>query len=233
MDLSEVSSSIYRHPWELSRSESILKELQKLNVSGNVLDIGCGDGYFDRLMIKKNKSLNVYGVDIYLEETVDEGNYKTFKSLKDLPDIEFDYIIMMDVLEHIKNDKRYLEHIKSRLKDDGKIIITVPAYMKLYSLHDKELRHYRRYDFSRLSKLLKGCDLKIEKWSYFYFSLILARLMTMNKSMNIGTWDKSEKNIVTWGTKLILNIDYSILSLLSRFGIHIPGLSLFCIASKS
>ena len=53
LDLSEKTESSFRHPWELSRTEIILRELKKLNISGNVLDIGCGDAYFDDMLLKR------------------------------------------------------------------------------------------------------------------------------------------------------------------------------------
>lgn len=48
MDLSEVGNNQNRHPWELSRDRGILRVLEKMPMEGNVLDIGCGDSYFDR-----------------------------------------------------------------------------------------------------------------------------------------------------------------------------------------
>jgi len=102
MDLIEVTENNNRHPWELSRTKCILKELTKLDISGNVLDIGCGDSYFDFQLLKQCPNLNIYGVDINLEKEFDEKNIHAYNSLDHLPNIKFDFIIMMDVLEHIE-----------------------------------------------------------------------------------------------------------------------------------
>ena len=60
MDLIEVSNNQNRHPWELSRTQCIIKELKALGVHGKILDIGCGDGYFDREMVKCFSDIEVY-----------------------------------------------------------------------------------------------------------------------------------------------------------------------------
>ena len=229
MDLIEVSSNQNRHPWELSRTRSILRILKQLQIKGRILDIGCGDSFFDRNLAERFPDAEVYGVDIYLKAEWHEDRVHAVNSLDHLPPCKFDYILMMDVLEHIKDDKGYLNDIKKRLKPNGKIIITVPAFMKLYSLHDRELRHYRRYEHSRLLHVIKKSGLKEERWSYFYFSLILARLLTMNKTENLSGWNYPANHIRTKLVTTVLNLDFDILLLLSRIGIHLPGLSLLSV----
>ena len=39
-----------------------------------------------------------------------------------------------------------LPQIIKYFKDNGRIILTVPAYQSLFSKHDKELKHFRRYN---------------------------------------------------------------------------------------
>ena len=229
MDLIEVSENQNRHPWELSRTSRILKVLKKFHIKGRVLDIGCGDSYFDRRLAGEFKNIQVYGVDIYLKKEIHEERVHAVNSLEHLPDCKFDCIIMMDVLEHIKNDKKYLTGILSYLKPDGKVIITVPAFMKLYSLHDRELRHYRRYDHGSLYRVIKKSGLTEIKWSYFYLSLIIGRLMTLNSTQNLSGWNHPEKSLKTKIVKTVLNIDFDVLYFLSRFKIHLPGLSLLSI----
>lgn len=52
MDLSEVNENQNRHTWVLSRTHIVLNELKRIGVHGNVLDIGCGDVFFDRALIQ-------------------------------------------------------------------------------------------------------------------------------------------------------------------------------------
>ena len=54
--------------------------------------------------------------------------------------------------------------------------------MSLYSLHDEELKHFRRYNHSQLAKIIENANLKEIQWSYFYFSLVIGRLITKNQT---------------------------------------------------
>lgn len=235
MDLIEVSENKNRHPWELSRTKSIINQLEKLNITGNrkILDIGCGDSYFDRCLISSNPELEIYGVDINLKEEFYEKKIHGLNSFEHIPNIKFDFVIMMDVLEHIEDDKSFLNDIKSKyLKDDGILFITVPAFMKLFSLHDKELKHFRRYNHKMLSELINSCGLEELDWSYFYFSLLIGRLFTMNKTKNLGSWQKPSDSFLTKSITSVLNIDFKVLKALSSVGIHLPGLSLMAVCCK-
>ena len=229
MDLIEVSDNQNRHPWELSRTAMVLNQLKKLKIHGNVLDIGCGDSYFDKRLLKEHPDLHIYGVDIYLENEMHNGNLHALNSLDHLPDIKFDYIIMMDVLEHIEDDKGYLKNVLMRLKKDGTVFITVPAFMSLYSLHDEELKHFRRYNHKQLGEVTKSAGLDEKRWSYFYFCLIPLRLLTKNKTENLSGWQKSEKEFSTRFVTWVLNTDFRFLNVLSRICLHIPGLSLLSV----
>ena len=239
MDLLEVTGNKNRHPWEISRASRILKELPKFYEGDDVLDVGCGDGYFDRMIARKFPSANFYGIDINLPRSYSEGNVSFFNSYEALPQKKFDCIILMDVLEHIKDDTEFLAKISQRLKYNGTILITVPAFMKLYSAHDREVKHYRRYEHKRLLKLIKKCGLKEVKWSYFYMSLILGRCLTRNRTQDtqgfhcVGKWKWAQNHIITKVITSILNIDYNFLIFCSKRNVHFPGLSLLSVCKKA
>ena len=66
--------------------------------------------------------------------------------VKDLVATEaFDSILYIDVLEHIKDERRELQDAVSLLKPKGRLIILSPAHMFLYSNFDQAIGHYRRY----------------------------------------------------------------------------------------
>ena len=67
----------------------------------------------------------------------------------------FDTIIYYDVLEHIKNDLEEVTEASKKLKKNGYLIISVPAYQTFYSEFDKSVGHYKRYnkkDFIKFEK---------------------------------------------------------------------------------
>lgn len=233
MDLIE-SNIINRHPWELSRVESLIKELKKYNIQGDVLDIGCGDSYFDYELLKSNKSINkLYGIDIYAKHEYTDGNYIVINNYKRLKNKKFDAIIMCDVIEHIEDDVNFLENtVKNLLKKDGRIIITVPAYQSLFSKHDEELRHYRRYNIKMIKNICNKTSFKIMKYHYFYCLLLLPRLISklLKKDDKANNWKFSEDHFITKSIKSVLNIDYFICKKMNKLSF---GLSLFIILKKN
>lgn len=231
MDLVEKNQNTNRHPWELSRTDAILRELEKLNIRGDILDIGCGDHFFDHELVKKNNQIkSLWGVDINAKESiVTTGKEHYVNSYDELRDTKFDFILLMDVMEHIEDDILFLKELKKYQKDSTVLFITVPAFQWLFSLHDKELHHYRRYDIKCLKEHLDKAGYTILDWSYFYLSLIILRILTKNKTQNLSMWEKTEKSMVTKLVRGILNLDYYIIRTLSRMGFHIGGLSLMAI----
>ena len=136
---------------------------------------------------------------------------------------------MMDVLEHIKDDIGFMKKLKKYQKEDTIIFMTVPAFQSLYSLHDEQLHHFRRYDRRGLEYVLEQSGYTIIEWSYFYLSLIPLRCLTMKKTQSLGMWGKDEKDFLTCFIRKCLNMDFMVLRFLSKHRIHIGGLSLMVI----
>lgn len=98
-----------------------------------ILDIGCGTGVGITFPIA-SLGYNITGADID-KSSVDYANkvniyqnaYFRKGSLGSLPHLtDFDVIICSEVLEHVPNPKEFLLLLKSRLKKDSIIILTVP-----------------------------------------------------------------------------------------------------------
>ena len=99
---------------------------------GVVLEIGCGEGGY-AAHLKKLYNCEVWGIEY--EET--QGN--SAKSLLDkvligdvhvlidqLPDNYFDTVICNDVLEHLYGPYSILSKLKSKMRQDGKVISSIP-----------------------------------------------------------------------------------------------------------
>jgi SAM-dependent methyltransferase len=61
------------------------------------------------------------------------------------PDGSFDLITSLDVIEHTPDDRRALSELRRVSSPGGFLLVTVPAYQALWSLHDIANHHYRRY----------------------------------------------------------------------------------------
>ena len=86
--------------------------IRKNNFS--LLDLGCGDGSFVELCVKKG--VNALGVD------KKRGTFIESLRLNE----KFDVITMFHVLEHVKNPNTILNKVKLLLKDNGLLVIEVP-----------------------------------------------------------------------------------------------------------
>ncbi|MBI2629026.1 class I SAM-dependent methyltransferase [Candidatus Pacearchaeota archaeon] len=77
---------------------------------------------------------------------------------------EFDQVIILDVLEHIKDHKGVLNEIYRILKKNGRLVISVPNDTWLSFLNPiRYAQHERHYSISMISNILKSNEFKIEK----------------------------------------------------------------------
>lgn len=141
------------------------KEIISSFGGGKLLDFGCGNGGF--LKILKEKGLeNVYGVE--LEDNCRERLKKEgicVRRIIDEYEEEFDYVTMFHVIEHLANPNEYLEKIWHHMKTNGELQIETPnADDVLLSLYECEAFadftywscHVMLYNVDTLSKLLQN-----------------------------------------------------------------------------
>lgn len=110
-----------------------------------VLDVGCALGVNGEYLLKNKIASSVYGIeyDAKMASEAAKGNSKVFCGdlnsnvfrhtvLNESP--LFDYILFGDVLEHLLHPKDVLTDFKSRLNENGKIIISLPnvAHIELF-----------------------------------------------------------------------------------------------------
>ena len=95
-----------------------------------ILDIGCNDGTIRNFL---SEDIEYFGVDID-NKLIQQLQQKKIKAKQaDLNNEQlpfqferFDYILMLDIIEHVINPQELLQQAKQRLKPEGKIIITLP-----------------------------------------------------------------------------------------------------------
>lgn len=85
----------------------------------------------------------------------------------DLDDEAYDLVALLDVLEHVDDDVGSLRSLGTRLNDDGRLILTVPAVPWLWSRHDELHHHKRRYTPQTLERAVREAGLSVKKMGYF------------------------------------------------------------------
>lgn len=245
MDLIEAAPhAACRHPWELSRAESLLRLLRRAGVAGGTFaDIGAGDLFFSRRFVERIGG-RVIAVDTGFEDTrADDPRITRLKDVAGLGAESVDGAFLMDVLEHVEDDRGFLRTVAEKVRPGGLVLVTVPAHQRLFSDHDRFLRHHRRYDRRTLTPVVEQGGLAIEQAFYFYLSLYLARWLGVlgarlaparrrSPPRGAGAWPFGARSAVTTLLTSILNADFTVGRALTQARIPVPGLSLCMICRK-
>ena len=161
--------------WFKGRQDFINVLLSKLPASSTprtILNIGSGTGH-DLHIIKQYGKLHVMdieprAIELIPANLVDEKRVGDVRNIS-YPDATFDLVISCDMLEHVDNDTQAVSEIYRVLKPGGIFVFSVPAFNFIYSGHDKDMLHHRRYNKSMARVLLRNFK-KIEL-GYWFCSL--------------------------------------------------------------
>lgn len=161
------------HWWFVARRSIIADTIASLKLSddADILEIGAGTGGNLTLLSAYGHTtaveMNDYARD---HATKSSGVFVQAGYLPSgLPAMvkRFDLICMFDVLEHIEDEAASLKRVTALLKPGGKLLITVPAYMWMWSNHDTSLHHFRRYTRKSLAQSLAAAGLRPDRLTYF------------------------------------------------------------------
>jgi len=89
----------------------------------------------------------VYNLDIAIQQHLPRLAIANIAQVAPFPDRTFDAVLLPEVLEHIYNDFDALHEARRVLKDDGKLVVTVPFYNDLPDYH---VRIHSRKTIQRL-----------------------------------------------------------------------------------
>lgn len=136
-------------------------------VSGNLLEIGCGEGRGIDILIRS--STHYTAVD-KIKEAIDELRQKfptgTFlhmniPPLDQLKENMYDSVVTFQVIEHIKNDLLFLQEIHRVLKPGGIALITTPNRKMSLTRNPWHIREYRPEELLRLAgKIFAHAEIK-------------------------------------------------------------------------
>ncbi len=137
----------------LLKPYTIVKE----EISGNVLELGCGEGRGIEMVLPRVDSfLGLDKIDEVIQnltERFPEGQFmqSVFPPVGILETGVFDFIISFQVIEHIREDRFFLEEIYRLLRPGGLAIITTPNIKMSLSRNPWHVREYTAKELTELS----------------------------------------------------------------------------------
>lgn len=178
------------HWWFASRTRAILLYLDRYVGPGRdrrILDVGCGAGNMAHHLAHYG---HVQGVDNNarpLAVAKERGLEVREGQAQCLPfeDGEFDLVALLDTVEHVPDDQEALAFRECArvLKPGGKLLVTVPAFMWLWSHNDVLNAHCRRYSAPELRHKLASAGLRPLRSSYtnFLFFPVAAAFIALRR----------------------------------------------------
>jgi len=168
--------TLYRMRLARNNTRWIFEQIRPY-MGDNILEVGSGIGNISKFLVSFNKNLVFTDINnSYLEYLRHRfiGNPKVkviphdvlSTDLSRISHFNIDTVVCINVLEHIKEDKKVLENIYKILNENGKLILIVPAMKNLYGSLDEKLGHFRRYNKDELVGKLEQENFVIEKSCY-------------------------------------------------------------------
>jgi SAM-dependent methyltransferase len=161
-----------RHWWYRGRRRIIRAELDRLPLrpGARVLDAGCGSGRTLEELVGYGE---VHGLELdpgAASVARDRGCGEVLVGrLEELPwaDGSFDLITCLDVIEHTPDDRLTLRSLRRVCRPGGFLLVTVPAYQSLWSMHDVANHHYRRYSRAALRAAADDAGWRVRRMTSF------------------------------------------------------------------
>jgi SAM-dependent methyltransferase len=163
MDLKEediLGADIGRHWYYRAKAAALRRAVGDLSPR-RILDVGAGSGFFSRHLLAETGAQSALCVDIgYPSERDDSVAGKPVLYRRDTGPTDCDLVLMMDVLEHVDDDRGLLRHYAAK--------VTVPAFRLLWSGHDVFLEHKRRYRLDEIEAAMREAGLQVVRGSYYF-----------------------------------------------------------------
>ena len=232
---------------ELSRNWSLAAVARHVDPGGApaLLEVGCSSGFFITKLKNAWPTAVVLGSDFLLEPLERLAEREPGIPLLQfdlvqcpLPSRSLDAVILLNVLEHIKDDRGATQQVARVLKPGGVAVVEVPAGPHLYDAYDEFLQHERRYTAATLRALLEGSGLTVVEASHLGFSVYPAFAMVKRRNQRAGASSVEarrkvvEANITGTRSSALLGAVLRVEAALGRFVSYPAGIRAVAVARK-
>lgn len=177
-----------RHWWYKERRAVLARELRRLPAPGLALDIGAAGGGNTRVLRAHGwKAVALDYSQSAVEIARERGIDAVRTDARDLPigSGSCDLVTAFDVLEHIDEDYRVAAEVARVLRPGGIVLVAVPCDMALWSPHDAQVGHVRRYSRAALGKVAQKAGLVVERmWSW---NVLLRPAIAWRRRSSVGS----------------------------------------------
>lgn len=192
-DIMQVNAGKFKEKWDIDPRYYFYPRRELVNLieeptekEMNILDIGCGCGAMLGYIKGLYPNTTAYGVEI-VEKAAGFAKHMADVVCGDIETLDFpwedeffDYIIMGDVLEHLRRPDIVLKRLHKHVKKGGHIIVSMPN-VKHYSVilpllfNDEftysdagilDTTHLKMYTGLEIRKLIEESAFKIKVWGY-------------------------------------------------------------------
>jgi len=198
---------LYFPPRFLFRRFELLKKIES---KPSFLEIGPGSFNLTPDLLKKHE----YGVvidynaesKIFFKKLSPECKSQLTLIISDFLEYSFkatfDTIVACEVLEHVDDEKLFLQKVYNLLCEDGRLVLSVPAREKYWSIHDEGVGHLRRYEKHELNNSFRAIGFtKVEIVSYgfpfvnlFRFPRILLAKIKSRSNNNLTLEEQTKRS---------------------------------------
>ena len=193
MDLKEediLGADIGRHWYYRSKAAAVRRMVGGLGPR-RILDVGAGSGFFSRHLLAEAGAQSALCVDIgYASDRDDDEGGKPVLYRRDTGPTDCDLVLMMDVLEHVDDDRGLVRHYAGKVPAGAHFLATVPAFRFLWSGHDVFLEHKRRYRLGEIEAAMRDAGLDVVRGAY-YFGLVFPLAAAVRLATRGGNEPKS------------------------------------------
>jgi SAM-dependent methyltransferase len=241
--LTETLMRVRSHPWWIARARLALEVLRRNGIvpPATVIDVGCGWGV--TLDCLEAAGYTSVGVDISRKilERIDRSARHLIEAdlRKPLSPLagKADAILLLDVIEHVDDDRQVVGNCAQLLKPCGLAVVSVPARPDLFSEFDQIQGHRRQYLPEDLERALSNTGMTVQQvfwWGEWMVPLLRRRRKSTSSESGAAARTYADYlRLPPWPGPWLMRLAYLWEQPRTLLGRLRTGTSLFAIARRS